>query len=60
MSALPEAHFGSASEVRVDWRDAPDSDPDDELIVPTPRDVVMMLGFDPAKYDAEETDRAKA
>lgn len=48
---LPEAHFGSTEQPRVDWRKAPDSDPDDELIE-TPKDVVMMLGFDPAKEPA--------
>lgn len=45
---LPEVHFGSATEMpRVDWRKDADVDPDDEQIV-TPKDVVMMLGFDPA------------
>lgn len=33
----------------VDWRshDAPDDDPDDELLPTTPPEVVAVLGFDP-------------
>ncbi len=34
----------------VDWRKVEDVDPDDEQIK-TPKDVVMMLGFDPANED---------
>lgn len=43
----------------VNWRadiQATDFDPDDELIVPTPPDVVQALGFDPA--DEDERDEA--
>ena len=48
MTIPPEAHFGSLHEKVPDWRKIDDEDPDDELVV-TPKDVVMMLGFDPAK-----------
>jgi hypothetical protein len=46
--APPDAHFGTADKPMVDWRLTDDPDPDDEEIE-TPKDVVMMLGFDPAK-----------
>ena len=49
MSDFPDAHFGSADAKPVDWRKVPDLDPDDTQLPETPRDVVMMLGFDPAK-----------
>ena len=29
---------------------APDFDPDDELIIPTPPDVVDAIGFDPLEF----------
>lgn len=54
---LPQAHFGSAAAGPVDWRSAggedgsQDGDDDEELPV-TPRDVVGMLGFDPADEGA--------
>lgn len=48
MSPLPVTHFVGGGEKPVDWRKADDIDPDDEEIE-TPLDVVMMLGFDPAK-----------
>jgi hypothetical protein len=45
---FPQAHFGSADEEPMSWRDEPDvdDDPDDEEIE-TPEDVIEMLGFDP-------------
>lgn len=52
MNQLPEAHFGTAAKPRADWRDVADPDPDDDQIE-TPKDVVMMLGFDPAHVDLE-------
>lgn len=52
MSDLPDAHFGNADSKPAEWRDTEDVDPDDEEIE-TPKDVVMMLGFDPSK---ESTD----
>jgi hypothetical protein len=46
---IPDARFGRPTAPPVDWREcADDDDPDDEQIE-TPRDVIMMLGFDPAK-----------
>ena len=48
MKQPPDAHFGEADSKRPDWRKTKDPDPDDEEIE-TPKDVVMMLGFDPAK-----------
>jgi len=42
---------GSAEDVPPDWRDVEienDEDPDDEEM-PTPPDVVLILGFDPAE-----------
>ena len=50
----PNAHFGTADEPAVDWRSNDDPDPDDEQIE-TPVDVVMMLGFDPAKEGLSST-----
>lgn len=48
-SDFPAAYFGSAQSKPVNWRELPDDeDPDDDEIQ-TPEDVVMMLGFDPAK-----------
>jgi hypothetical protein len=50
---LPEAHFEGNGQL-PDWRiEDPDDDPDDEEIK-TPEDVVMMLGFDPAKESSEK------
>ena len=57
MSDLPEAHFGSSAQPLVDWRNVPDTDPDDEQIA-TPKDVVMMLGFDPADVEHDRLDAA--
>ncbi len=48
MNEPPYAHFGSADSKPVDWRKIDDPDPDDEEIE-TPKDVLMMLGFDPIK-----------
>lgn len=45
---FPGARFGSADEKPVDWKKAPDADPDDEQLAETPADIVAMLGFDPA------------
>lgn len=45
---LPEAHWGEIDAPLPDWREAEDPDPDDELMVPTPEDVIAGLGFDPA------------
>jgi hypothetical protein len=42
-----------------DWRKSKDEDPDDEQIK-TPKDVVMMLGFDPAGYDPRMDEIATA
>ena len=50
---FPNARFGDRP--LVNWRDLPeieDDDPDDEQIE-TPKDVVEMLGFDPAEDDEE-------
>lgn len=47
---LPIAQFGEAQEKPYDWRNDPhgdDPDPDDEEIE-TPKDIIAMLGFDPA------------
>ena len=49
MSETPQVHFASFGGKNTDWRSSPDEDPDDTQIE-TPADVVMMLGFDPAKY----------
>jgi hypothetical protein len=46
----------SALSKPVNWRKADDPDPDDEEIE-TPKDVVMMLGFDPAKEGGSSSER---
>jgi hypothetical protein len=49
---FPDARFGTADTSLPNWRKTPAGhDPDDEQIE-TPKDVVEMLGFDPA--DAED------
>ena len=52
MTEIPDVRFGSATSPRADWRKTDDPDPDDEQIK-TPRDVVRMLGFDPAAEGSE-------
>lgn len=45
---LPEVSYGQKKP--MDWRNAPDEpDPDDEELPETPKDVIDILGFDPAK-----------
>lgn len=45
-----DIHFGHVGG-RLNWRDRQDeADPDDELIEPTPPEIIEVLGFDPAKY----------
>ena len=49
---LPDAHFGTAtSPLPAPIPADKDVDPDDERLDHTPPDVVMMLGFDPAKVE---------
>jgi len=44
--------FGNKFANNVDWRQfEDDEDPDDELLVKTPDDVLGMLGFDPRELD---------
>jgi hypothetical protein len=48
---LPDVHFGEVKEEVVDWRSAKtDETDDDELLRPTPQDVIDMLGFDPLEF----------
>jgi hypothetical protein len=53
-------HFGNAgSGLPEPLPEKDDIDPDDEQLAETPKDVVMMLGFDPATiegFDDEATD----
>ena len=54
---LPDdVHFGGPDEPLPEWRDAlaGDDDPDDEVLKPTPPDVIAVLGFDPAEFADEE------
>ncbi len=46
---LPQAHFGTIGRKPVKWQGHNEADPDDEELERTPRDVRMMLGFDPKK-----------
>lgn len=48
---LPDVHFGSPEAQPVDWRNAPDDDPDDEELEETPPFVVAVLGYDPKDID---------
>lgn len=50
---LPDAHFGTADSSLPDWRKNKDAESpdDDEELVPTPPDVVEILGFDPAEEE---------
>lgn len=57
MLELPDAHFGNAQKPLPDWRDTPGDDPDvDDDEVATPKDVIAMLGFDPADEKHGQTD----
>jgi hypothetical protein len=56
-----DVHFGEIDRPLPDWREDEsllnEEDPDDELLIPTPADVVAILGFDPLdiwKKDKEE------
>jgi hypothetical protein len=52
---LPQIHFGTAVEKPIDWRKEKfDARDDDEELAETPRDVIHMLGFDPAKEKHHE------
>lgn len=43
--------FGTAEPFMYDYREFEDEDPDDEELDPTPPDMIVMLGFDPAVYE---------
>ena len=47
MAKIPMAHLGKVRSSLPDWVDFNDPDPDDEEFEGTPREVVMVLGFDP-------------
>jgi hypothetical protein len=52
---IPQAHFGTAEDKVVNWREIEDvSLDDDEELDETPIDVVKMLGFDPKEFNKEE------
>ena len=53
---LPNAMFGTAEPVEVNWRErlANEPDEDDDEITTTPSDVVGMLGFDPQDMPDDE------
>lgn len=52
---LPNMRIGTQDAERVDWRAAkvPDA-PDDDASRPADKDVVQMLGFDPAELDDDD------
>lgn len=55
--SLPDARWGDADSPLPDWRkskDLDDTPDDDEQLAETPQDVIDMLGFDPAKEEADE------
>lgn len=47
---LPEAFFGEVVDTS-NWREAPDTDVDDDELEVTPPDVIGILGFDPKEFD---------
>lgn len=49
---FPSVHFAEYSDKPFDWRgEEQEHDPDDELLLVTPEDIVYMLGFDPLEFD---------
>jgi len=48
-----DVNFGGVDKPAVDWRsnNQDDGDPDDELLRPTPLDVIAILGFDPLELE---------
>jgi len=46
---LPNTHFGTVGKKPVAWREAKikEMDDDDQELAETPKDVLLMLGFDP-------------
>jgi len=48
MTTLPDAHFGPVSSPIPDWRQRPDTTPDDDEFHPVPQSTKVLLGFDPA------------
>jgi hypothetical protein len=51
---FPRAHFGDVDKPLPDWREAEFDDSDDDEDIPTPPDVIEMLGFDPADEPEDE------
>ena len=52
-----DVYFGGVDEPLSDWRGSEELvdevDPDDELLHPSPPDVVSVLGFDPLEFEEE-------
>ena len=48
-----DINFGEVDKPLVKWRNVEqdDKDPDDELLRPTPLDVIAILGFDPLELE---------
>lgn len=49
---LPDVHFGEADATQGNgWESYDEPDADDAELGETPKDVVMMLGFDPKEIE---------
>lgn len=50
-----DIHFGAVDAALPDWRKAKlkDTEDNDEVLRPTPQDVIDILGFDPLEFEED-------